>query len=57
MPQPPQCELLTLVLTQSPAQRFVPGGQAQVPFWHVLPLTHALPHVPQLAESDVVSTH
>jgi hypothetical protein len=49
--------LLVRVSTHTPLQRTSPEGQAHVPFMHVVPLTQAFPHAPQLVLLDLRSTH
>jgi hypothetical protein len=45
------------VSTQVPPQSVVPVGQPQVPAMQALPPEQVVPQVPQLAVSDLVSTH
>jgi hypothetical protein len=48
------------VFTQRPPHSAVPGGHVTVvhaPRTHVALAGHALPHIPQFARSDCVSTH
>ena len=42
---------------QFPLQETLPVGQAQTPAVQLAPLPQTVPHVPQFALSDLVSTH
>ena len=57
VPHAPQFAGSLPVETQRPSHRVAPAGHAQVALVHVVPIGHALPHVPQLPESFDVLTH
>jgi hypothetical protein len=64
LPQAPQLSGLVFVSTQVPPQHTLPpvhGGShrltSQIPPMHTWPGGHTFPHVPQLVESERVSTH
>jgi hypothetical protein len=59
VPQSPQLDVSAAVSTQEPPQLVVVGGQTvvQTPKEQVCPGAQALPHAPQLAPSDPMSTH
>jgi hypothetical protein len=57
-PQAPQLEVSPLVSTHEAPQVVLPPQSAvHAPLWQTEPFGQALPHAPQLPESDVSSTH
>jgi hypothetical protein len=57
LPHPPQLKPSDVVSVQNMPQLVCPGGQTQLPAWHVAPNGHWLPHEPQLRRLFDVSTH